>query len=131
MYKFRDEVMALQLTPGAWVIFGSGAMGVRGLRDVNDVDILVLPQEWQRLVNIHASAVRNNPLRIELGNVEILNEWIDGLPGSPEDLIANREIIDGLPFIPLEEVIRYKQYLDRDKDRKDIELIRAYLNSKK
>jgi hypothetical protein len=42
-------------------------------------------------------------------------------------LIRNAEIIDGVPFIKLDELIKFKKALGRDKDKKDVELIEQYL----
>ena len=39
-----------------------------------------------------------------------------------EELIRNAEVIDGVPFIRLNELIKFKNALGRDKDKKDIEL---------
>lgn len=42
-------------------------------------------------------------------------------------MIRNAEIIEGVPFIRLSELIKFKMALGRDKDKKDIELIEQYL----
>ncbi len=42
-------------------------------------------------------------------------------------LIENAEIIDGLAFVRLEEVLKWKKSRNKEKDQKDIELIENYL----
>ncbi|MCC3765429.1 hypothetical protein K3N28_20415 [Glycomyces sp. TRM65418] len=43
------------------------------------------------------------------------------MPGSDtEALLEQANVIDGLKYLPVEEVIAYKQLLDRDKDRSDL-----------
>lgn len=44
-------------------------------------------------------------------------------------LIKNAEIINGIPFLPLSELIKFKKALGREKDFKDIELIEQYLKN--
>jgi len=59
------------------------------------------------------------------GDIEIFDTW------APEawdvaKLIAEAEMIEGLPFVKLEEVKRWKNLRFSDKDKKDLELIAAY-----
>jgi len=42
-------------------------------------------------------------------------------------LIDDAEIIDGLPFVKLEYVVKYKKQDGREKDLKDIETIEKFL----
>lgn len=43
-----------------------------------------------------------------------------------EEAIQTATIIDGIPFMNLNELCKFKEALGRDKDFKDIELIREY-----
>ena len=46
-------------------------------------------------------------------------------------LIKSANMIKGVPFINLKELMKFKKEMNRDKDKKDIELIENYLRSKK
>jgi hypothetical protein len=42
-------------------------------------------------------------------------------------LINESEIIDDLPFVKLKEVLKWKKMRNKEKDKKDIELIKKFL----
>jgi hypothetical protein len=45
-------------------------------------------------------------------------------------MIDNAEIIDGLPYVNLQDTILWKTQQNRGKDLRDIELINNYLKNK-
>jgi hypothetical protein len=47
-----------------------------------------------------------------------------------QNIIDKAEIIDGLTFVRLEEVLKWKKMMNREKDKKDIEIIENYLRGK-
>jgi hypothetical protein len=47
-----------------------------------------------------------------------------------DELFKNAEIIDGVPFMELNEYLRYKRCLPREKDKKDVKLMEKYLSRK-
>ncbi len=46
---------------------------------------------------------------------------------SLKELPETAEIVDGIPFASLEEVIKWKKAFGRDKDKRDVELIKKCL----
>ena len=46
-----------------------------------------------------------------------------------DELIKNADIIEGLPFLPLTELIKFKSELAREKDLRDVELMKIFLNT--
>ena len=60
------------------------------------------------------------------GVIEIFNKWVPG-EWNENELIDSAEMIDGVPFVPLEKVIIWKRRMNREKDRIDLKLISAYL----
>ena len=111
---------------GQYAIFGSGSMAIRGIREAQDIDVMVLRKLWDRLVAENPLALRHDPEHLLFGNVEVFREW-RLMTGLVPTMIAEADIIDGLPFVKLKYTIEWKQLLNRDKDRRDVELIRAYL----
>ncbi len=57
--------------------------------------------------------------------------WKDWYPGEWDvsDIIAKAEIIDGLPFVTLDTVVKWKKLKGREKDIRDIELIEEFLKT--
>jgi hypothetical protein len=61
---------------------------------------------------------------LEGGAIEIFGGW---LGWDIDALIDNSEIIDGLPFVRLEDVLAFKLSLGRPKDVAHARLIEGYL----
>lgn len=125
-----EQVKALDLPIGHFAIFGSGPMAIRGLRASGDADLLVTKAlfdeyaakpDWQALSKDCGAEV------LQRGAIEMIHQWRPG-EWDTDRLIAEAEMIDGLPCVRLAEVIRWKEIYDREKDRRDIELIKAYLD---
>lgn len=61
-----------------------------------------------------------------------LELWKDWKPGKWDikELISEAEIIDSLPFVRLENLVKWKKLKSREKDLKDVKIIEDYLNKK-
>ena len=64
-----DELIKLQLLTGEYVVFGSGPMAVRGMREARDMDILATKSFWGVLAEKYPSYKKGKT--IEIGNIEI------------------------------------------------------------
>jgi hypothetical protein len=61
------------------------------------------------------------------GIFEVDDSWDYGTYNpSPEEVIARAEMIDGIPFAPLGEVLKWKKAFGRKKDEADIRLIKEH-----
>ncbi len=124
--KFRE----LNLPIGEYAIFGSGPMGIRDLKKCNDLDVIVSPRifdNYKQNPDWHFDATKGWGFGLVLQDeIEMLKEWGPG-KWDVAELIKNAEIIDGLAFVKLEEVLKWKKVMDREKDKKDIEIIENYL----
>lgn len=119
----------LKLSDKGYAIYGSGPLGVRGIRDVKDLDIVVTDDLYQKLKEKYPKDSKKE--RIKLGEIEIYPIWAwgTGFEGLKET-IDRAELIDGLRFVLLEDLIRWKEKMGRVKDFEDIELIKKYLKDK-
>ncbi len=133
MLNFLDELKALDFPTSQYAIFGSGPLAVRNLREANDIDIIVKQELWDKLAKQyppHGKETIKGPVTsIAIGNIEIYRDWLNMTP-KVNEMIANAEIIEGLPFVKMEYVIEWKTFMGREKDRNDLELINNYLKSK-
>lgn len=124
-------VKQLNLPINQYAITGSGALGIRNLREIGDVDIIVTSELWNLLAKQYGIIDENNVKKIILpgGIVEAFGEesfFVEEKnkdAPSIADRIAQAEIIDQLSFESLEHVLYYKRKMGRDKDLKDISLI--------
>lgn len=135
--KFRvllSQVKQLNLPKGEYAIFGSGPMGVRNLRDCQDIDMIVTNKLFEnsskKLGWKNGDFERNGEYiqMIKKGEIELYKEWGPGKWNNNE-LIKDAEIIDGLPFVKLKYVLKWKKISGREKDKKDIKLINEYLEN--
>jgi adenosylcobinamide hydrolase len=106
-----------------YAITTSGALAAHGIREANDLDLIVTPRLWDDLAAEHP----NESGKIRLGeHVEILGpESLAAVGGRSQ--IARAIQIDGYPFVLLEDVRDVKVRLGRPKDLADLALIDAYL----
>ena len=114
----------LDLDRRDFVIFGSGPLLAYGLRQsIRDLDIVARGKAWER-VSRHGSPVRGSincaPMSLFWGGlIQFSRGWVSD-DWDADDLIDRAEIIQGLPFAQLTDVLAYKQMLLRPKDRPDI-----------
>jgi hypothetical protein len=127
--KFNE----LNLSTREYVIFGSGPLCVRGLKDWTDIDVVVLPEIYNNFknnVDWETKIFENSGIEyLAKDKIEMMKDWW------PEQwdikkLIEEADIIDGLAFVKLEEVLKWKKMMNREKDIKDIEIIEHYLRQK-
>ena len=126
------EIKSLNLPFGKYAVFGSGPLHIHGIRETTDVDIVVLPEIYNQLKRsgwVEKSWESGPPGRyLQLGNIEIVDNWKYGeYNPDPLEIISNAEIIHGIPFVRLEEVLKWKRVFGREKDKKDIKLIEEFL----
>ncbi|MBF8281038.1 MAG: AraC family transcriptional regulator [Candidatus Magasanikbacteria bacterium] len=119
--------------PKDFAVFGSGQLWVRGIRKAHDLDILARGAAWQKALKLGEKKLMidsgHEYVRLTDGNngvIEIFNKWVPG-EWNENELIDSAEMIDGVPFVPLEKVIIWKRRMNREKDRIDLKLISAYL----
>ena len=137
MMKQFIAIKKLSLSLGHYAITGSGALGIRNLREIGDIDIIVSPELWNTLAAKYGVTDENGVRRVVFpdGVVEAFGDGsfytAEHDPHAPsiEERIATAEIVEGLPFESLDHVIYYKRKMGREKDLRDILLIEAWRNS--
>lgn len=127
-----EKVKMLNLPLGQYVVIGSGILDALGIRSANDIDLTVLPELHEQLRASGAWKEENRYGKIFLiqEGVEINPDvsW-DAYPTSTEVVIKTAHVIDGVPFMNLDELIRFKTALGREKDFEDIKRIHTYRES--
>lgn len=119
--KQIEELKRLNLPRDKFSIFGSGPLAIRGLRESNDVDLIVKFDLFEKLERKYQSKkIINNGREIELikiGYIEIYKDWSPRFDNI-EKLIDDSEIIEGFPFVRLKYVLEWKIKYGRKKDKK-------------
>ncbi|MBI5345586.1 MAG: hypothetical protein HZB76_00350 [Chlamydiae bacterium] len=119
------ELDRLNLSKKDYAITGSGPLAIRNLREANDVDILVTKAYFNELSKKYPPY---DAKHIKIGNIEIWGDFINLTP-KMEMVIKHSEIIEGYPFVTLQDTLSWKRFLNREKDQKDILMILAYIDN--
>jgi hypothetical protein len=128
---FRN-LRELNLPLGEYVVFGSGPMGIRNLRDMHDIDLIVTQDLFDQFKNNPdwetKDIYENNDCFCGLINrkldIEMFTKWYT--EWDTRKLIKEAEMIDGLPFVKLEYVVQWKKQFASEKDLRDVELVKRF-----
>lgn len=139
--NISERVKKLKLPFGKYVVVG-GAMEAYGIRPAKDIDIVVTEdlfddlkkQGWvmcecEKCKDKWAHGSRDRILKGD--GVDILSEysWYGKYYKGTEELIREAVIIDGVPYVQLEELVTWKKAANREKDQKDVKLIEEFLRA--
>ena len=133
----RQKFAALKkynLPLGQYAITGSGPLGIRNLREIDDIDIVVSSELQDFLIGKFGLTDDGRVKKVVFPEGGIEAFWEGSFYGQQKDdqaptvvgIISRAEIIEGLPFAFLEDVLYFKHKTKRDKDLKDIRLIEEW-----
>ncbi len=129
MQELFKKLKELNLPKGKFAVFGSGPIGIRGLREIGDLDVIVAEDifnDFEKRPDFELDQKKSGNEYLKKDGIEFYKNWHPG-DWNINKLIQDAETIDDLPFVKLEEVLKWKQLKGRDKDIKDIEIIENYL----
>lgn len=125
-------LQSLPLEPGEYAIFGSGimfALGIRPLAELHDLDIVVSKSGWEKVKilgkTFYDPVWKCNWLKLFDEQIELFDGWGPG-EWNVTGLISEAEIVDGFPFVNIENVIKWKKVMGREKDMRHIEIMEEY-----
>lgn len=124
------KVKSLELPPDSYVVYGSGPLAAVGIREVNDIDLLVSSDLLNELKLLGWTVVKKGPNDAPLTRdvFEAHGHW-DFSPYSPalNELVSRAFYIDEVPFASLLDVKKWKESSGGEKHLKDVALIDEYL----
>jgi hypothetical protein len=121
----------LELPADDFAVAGSGPMLPAGLRPPSDLDVVARGEAWREACR-HGRPVPPRSgvglaVRLFGGAIEVFTRWPGSCPG-PDRLIDNAELIDGIRWVRLADVLLWKRLSGRDKDRDDVRLISDHID---
>lgn len=129
--RLFEKLNSLDLSEDDYAVFGSGPMFAHGIKDLgHDLDIIVRGEAWrQACLNSYPQNAIWGGLVVKLfdGQIEIFDSWAPG-DWDINDLIDTSELIDAIRFVTLENVMKWKRLMGREKDQIHIKMIEDYLN---
>lgn len=123
------KLKELNLPLGEYVLVGSAPLAARGIREAGDLDIAVTPKLLKKLIDSkkYQKVEKYGKLFLEADNIEIIPQLDWGAYSTTtEEAIKTADIINDYPFLNITETIKFKKALGREKDFKDIELLKDY-----
>src|SRR3989344_7635077 len=125
MNKLTDNllikrVLSLDLPSNDCAVFGTGCMFAHGLKDLrDDIDLIARDSAWEKAKTLGKSSIPGSGVgevvALDNGMVEVFNKWFPG-DWNVDELIDTAEVIEGLRFVTLENVIKWKRLMARPKD---------------
>jgi predicted house-cleaning noncanonical NTP pyrophosphatase (MazG superfamily) len=130
--KLLANLKKLNLPDREYVIYGSSPLGARRIRDVHDLDVVVTDNLYKKLLEKYREREVNDGKKrfIKLGRIELIPAS-HSLIKDVKKTIANADVINGLKFVKLEYLLKWKRKMRRQKDFKDIKLIKNYLRKRR
>jgi len=125
--KHFSELKELNFSENEFAVFGSGPLAIRGIRESNDVDIIVKEKLWNKLAKKYKIQNKNC---IQIGSLEIYRDWLPWFD-DVNKLIDDADIFENVLFVKLKSVLDWKKKFGREKDKKDVLLIEKYLSDGK
>ncbi len=129
-----EELEKLNIPKDKMAITSSGPIGIRNLREIGDLDIIVYPEIWNLLAKKYRITKEDNFESIYIGNIQVLGEgsWFtDPQFGSIKNDIDNADVIGGNRYVKLDKILKIKRQKNREKDIKDVKLIEDYVQKQK
>ena len=127
---FADKVKALNLPLDQIIVIGSGILDQLGIRPASDIDLAASSDLMKKLSEESGDWIKkfDDNQRFYFvkgdGSAEVWDGWeFDGQTVSYDDLLDYAVEYDGVRFVDLEFLRKWKSWRGREKDVQDVELI--------
>ena len=131
--EIAKRTRELGLNVGEYALFGSVPLAACGIRESQDIDMLVTHEVYQRLKGQgwEVEVFPNGIKMLRKGCFEVAEYWNYGTYNPDQArLIKEADIIEGIPVVRLEEALAWKKAFGREKDLKDVKLIEKFMRHK-
>jgi len=127
-----EKLLSFNLPKEDFVLAGSAAMFFVGIKDLgNDLDVIAKGEAFEKAKQfgvMDKAPDGSVKVVIDGGNIEIYSVWIGkNSIEETKDIFVKSPEIEGIKVMWLEDVIKYKKHLNREKDILHIKLIEEYL----
>ena len=127
---FADKVKALNLPLDQIIVIGSGILDQLGIRPASDIDLAASSDLMKKLSEESGDWIKkfDDNQRFYFikddGSAEVWDGWdFDGQTVSYDDLLDYAVEYDGVRFVDLKFLRKWKSWRSREKDVQDVRLI--------
>lgn len=127
------KVRALNLPSDSYVVFGSCPLALAGIREAQDIDLLVSEKLFAELKRAGWKELEKSPDDKPLTNdvFEAHPNWnFSSYRPTLKQLLESADMVERVPFASLTEVRKWKVASGRPKDDIDVELIDKHLEQR-
>lgn len=139
-----ETLYELGLPEESYIVIGGASMVLRGIKThTEDLDMLVSEDTMRALAESPGASIKNPPLRARYRGATNHTVWVKNdftpIPVSATDELGDgyypmsfyrtkdrAEMVSFVPCIPLEDVVKSKEALQRPKDIADLHAIAAF-----
>ncbi len=122
--NFKERIAELDLPKDSYVVVGSGILGALDIRASNDIDLVVTEEVYRYIKSLAwEQGFWSDKVVFKKDVFDIGNDWYGK---SAEDLLEQAQIVDGIPYLSLDNVYEWKKTNAREKDLRDLKLIDEY-----
>jgi predicted nucleotidyltransferase len=133
-----DRIKSFNLPQKQCVVVGSAILEIKGIRQANDLDILVTKEIFENFKKDNSWQVIEHQKRtgeiwefLEKDGVQVYLYFYDNHSNYDINYFlaenSRVEVVEGVYFTSLTDLIRSKSLWSREKDLKDVERIKDYL----
>ncbi|MEX2515038.1 MAG: hypothetical protein WD335_02845 [Candidatus Paceibacterota bacterium] len=136
----KDQVISiikdLHFPPDQYLVIAGTVMAVHGIRKADDVDLVISSDLFEHLKEEgdweHCTRHEDNSEFLARDKIDIASKLdLYDYPTTLTEAKIRQDIIEGIPFMGLNDLIEFKQVYGRKKDLGDIKLIKDYLQANK
>lgn len=123
--NIKKEINSLNLPPNSYMVVGSGIFGALGIRESDDIDLIVSSEAFQQLISLGwKQELENTGIILKHDPYDVGRYWQGK---EVETWLPRATIIDGVPYLSLSDLRVWKSDRARPKDLVDVQLIDEYL----
>ncbi|MEK7470445.1 MAG: hypothetical protein AAB622_00350 [Patescibacteria group bacterium] len=125
------KLLSLHLLPEDYAVFGSGPMFAHGIKEsVRDLDVIARGKAWEKARQLGKTEETKlkfgSVITLFGGEIEIYDSWVPAGKWDIDRLIGTSDVMGGIRFVKLEDVLRWKRMRNSLKDIEHIKLIENY-----
>jgi AAA+ superfamily predicted ATPase len=126
-----EKIKSLNLNLGEYAVVSGGVLEARGIRKSGDIDLLVTRKVFEQLANEGWEIFfKSDKFILYKDEFEVaMNCNFGEYTPDTNSIIQEADIIDGCAFESIDELIKFKQAMGREKDKNDLELLEEYLKN--
>lgn len=122
--NFKEGIAKLKLPSGGYVVVGSGILNALGIRNSHDIDLVVTEEVYRSIERLGwEQEIQGNRVLLKRDVFDIGRDWHGR---SAKEILGHAQIIDGIPYLNLDDLYKWKKEKAREKDLRDVALIDAY-----